>query len=73
VQLYQAHPVLMDYMPFTPATRARLEDLATLQPKVLAAMHGSTFVGDGGAALRASADMLQRRLGVAPVDAQHAL
>jgi hypothetical protein len=26
--LYQAHPVLMDYMPCTPATRARLEDLA---------------------------------------------
>jgi flavorubredoxin len=63
VQLYQAHPVLMDYMPFTPATRARLEDLATLQPKVLAAMHGSSFVGDGAAALRAGADMMERTLG----------
>jgi hypothetical protein len=63
----------MDYVPLTPATRRRLDELAALQPKVLAAMHGSTFIGDGGAALRASADMLQRRLGVAPVDAQHAL
>jgi hypothetical protein len=35
-------------------------------------MHGSTFVGDAGAALRSAGDMLERRLGVAPVDAQHA-
>jgi hypothetical protein len=35
-------------------------------------MHGSTFVGDGGAALRGAADMLQCRLGAVPVDAQHA-
>ena len=63
MELYQAHPVLMDYMPFTPATRARLEDLATLQPKVLAAMHGSSFVGDGAAALRAGADVMERYMG----------
>jgi hypothetical protein len=30
---------------------------------VLAAMHGSTFVGDAAAALRDAADMLQNRLG----------
>jgi hypothetical protein len=35
-------------------------------------MHGSTFVGDGAAALRSAADMLERRLGAVPVDAQHA-
>jgi hypothetical protein len=70
VASYQAHPVLMDYVPLTPATRRRLHELADLQPRVLAAMHGSTFVGDGGAALRSAADMLQHRLGVAPVDAQ---
>jgi hypothetical protein len=35
-------------------------------------MHGSTFVGDGGAALRAAADMLQRRLGEVPVDRHQA-
>ena len=48
VAAYQAHPVLMDYVPLTPATRCRLNELADLQPGVLAAMHGSTFVGDGG-------------------------
>jgi flavorubredoxin len=72
VAAYQAHPVLMDYVPLTPATRRRLNELADLQPTVLAAMHGSSFVGDGEAALRAAADMLQRRLGAAPVDAVHA-
>ena len=60
---YQAHPVLMDYMPFTPKTRQRLETLASLEPHMLAAMHGSTFVGDGGSALRAAGDMLERQLG----------
>ena len=62
----------MDYVPLTPSTRRRLNELADLQPKVLAAMHGSAFVGDGGSALRSAADMLQLRLGAAPVDAQHA-
>ena len=69
IAAYQAHPVLMDYVPLTPDTRRRLNELADLQPRVLAAMHGSTFVGDGGAALRSAADMLQRRLGGVPVDA----
>ena len=63
VAAYQAHPVLMDYMPFTPSTRARLEDLASLQPRVLAAMHGSSFRGDGAAALRSGADMMEKLLG----------
>lgn len=71
IAAYQAHPVLMDYVPLTPSTRRRLDELADLQPRVLAAMHGSTFVGDGAAALRAAADMLQRRLGTAAVDARH--
>jgi hypothetical protein len=43
--------------------------MADLQPRVLAAMHGSTFVGDGGAALRSAADMLQARLGEVPLNA----
>ena len=47
--------------------------LADLQPRVLAAMHGSTFVGDGAAALRSAADMLERRLGAVPVDVHHAV
>jgi len=70
VAAYQQHPVLMDYVPLTPATRRRLDELAALQPRMLAAMHGSTFVGDGATALRAAADMLQARLGAVPVDGQ---
>jgi len=66
IAAYQEHPVLMDYLPLTPVTRRRLFELADLQPKILAAMHGSTFVGDGGGALRLAADMLERRLGTAP-------
>ena len=63
IAAYQAHPVLMDYMPFTPKTRLRLEHLATLEPRFLAAMHGSTFEGDGASALRAAGDVLERQLG----------
>jgi flavorubredoxin len=66
VATYQNHPVLMDYVPFTPQTRRHMEKLASLQPQVLAAMHGSTFVGDGGQALRDAAVALERLLG-APV------
>jgi flavorubredoxin len=58
----QAHPVLMDYVPFTPKTRTRLETLAALEPRLLATMHGSSFSGDGGAALRGAGDVLERRL-----------
>ncbi len=47
---YQA-TFLMDYMPFTPKTEQLLKGLATLQPRTLAAMHGSTFVGNGAQAL----------------------
>jgi flavorubredoxin len=63
----QAHPVLMDYMPFTPQTRRRLDDLAALRPRLLAAMHGSSFEGDGAAAIRATADVMERLLGAQPV------
>ena len=66
VAAYQQHPVLMDYVPLTPATRRRLDELAALKPRVLAAMHGSTFIGDAAAALRGAADMLQHRLGARP-------
>lgn len=61
---YQANPVLMDYMPFTPQTRRRLDDLASLKPRVLAAMHGSSFSGDGAAALRAAAEVMEKHLGI---------
>lgn len=47
---FQAGP-LMDYTPYTPNTRPLLEGLAALKPRVLATMHGSSFVGDGAKAL----------------------
>jgi hypothetical protein len=49
----------MDYVPYTDNTRRQLAKLAALKPRTLAAMHGSTFVGDGAAILLASADVLQ--------------
>lgn len=47
-------------VPYTPSTRIILEDLAGLQPKTLACMHGSSYSGDGGTALRALADMMDK-------------
>ena len=64
IAMMQAHPVLMDYVPFTPQTRDRLETLARLQPRLLAAMHGSAFEGDGAAALRAAGDVMEHHLGL---------
>jgi len=63
-EAYQQSPVLMDYVPYTENTRRQLANLAALQPRVLAAMHGSTFVGDGAAALIASGDVIQQVSGV---------
>ena len=60
--MMQAHPVLMEYVPFTAQTRVRLETLARLEPRLLAAMHGSAFEGDGAAALRAAGDAMERVL-----------
>jgi len=51
------------YIPWTPQTRARLERLAALQPRVCATMHGSAYVGDGATELRALADMLDEVYG----------
>jgi len=49
----------MDYVPYTDNTRRQLAKLAALQPRTLAAMHGSTFMGDGAAILLASADVIE--------------
>jgi flavorubredoxin len=62
VATYQAHPVLMDYVPYTPQTRRQFEKLASLEPQMLAVMHGSSFEGDGSKALRGAADVLERLL-----------
>jgi hypothetical protein len=55
----------MDYVPYNDNTRRQLAKLAALQPRTLAAMHGSTFVGDGAAILLASADVIQSVTGAA--------
>ena len=48
---YQASP-LANYMPYTRQTESNLQKLIALEPTTIAAMHGSTFVGDGAQALR---------------------
>lgn len=53
---YQKGP-LAHYMPYTKDTDAELKRLAALQPKVLAAMHGPSFEGDGARALNDYAEM----------------
>jgi flavorubredoxin len=67
LETYQQSPVLMDYVPYTDNTKRQLAKLAALQPRTLAAMHGSTFVGDGAAALIASGDVIRQVSGCAPV------
>ena len=47
----------------TPETGQSIRTMADLAPARLAIMHGSSFEGDGGAALRALADEYDRRLG----------
>ena len=59
LQTYQQSPVLMDYVPYTDNTRRQLARLADLRPQTLAAMHGSTFVGDGASMLLASAEVIR--------------
>ena len=63
-ETYQRSPVLMDYVPYTENTKRQLANLAALQPRMLAAMHGSSFVGDGAAALVASGEVIRRVTGV---------
>jgi flavorubredoxin len=54
---------LMDYMPWTPKTEARLRELAALAPRTCATMHGSAFRGDGAQALVDLAAVMQEVLG----------
>jgi flavorubredoxin len=62
MQSMQASP-LMDYMPWTPKTESRLQELATLTPRTCATMHGSAFQGDGARALRDLAGVMREVLG----------
>jgi flavorubredoxin len=59
---YQQGP-LANYMPYCTLTEATLHRLAALQPRRLATMHGSVYVGDGGRALRDLATVLREVLG----------
>jgi flavorubredoxin len=43
---------LMDYAPYTHKTKGMLDELAALQPKTLATMHGSSFFGNCSQALK---------------------
>ncbi len=43
--------ILADYVPYSGRTDRAMRRLAELKPRTLAAMHGSTFVGDGQQAL----------------------
>jgi len=47
---YQQGP-MAGYFPYTPETQEKINRLANLKPKTLAAMHGSTYIGDGKSAL----------------------
>jgi flavorubredoxin len=49
--------------PYTPLTEPILHGLADLQPERLALMHGSSFAGDGGKALRDLATVMREVLG----------
>jgi flavorubredoxin len=48
---YDSTP-LAGYQPYTRQTESNLEKLIRLEPKTIAAMHGSTYSGDGAQALR---------------------
>ncbi|HEX6126230.1 MAG TPA: hypothetical protein VFZ23_12725 [Pyrinomonadaceae bacterium] len=59
---YQASP-LANYLPYTPMTDGTLERLSSLEPRVLATMHGSVFEGDGARAMKDYAALLSEILG----------
>ena len=59
---YQRGP-LANYLPYTANTEPTLKRLAALEPRTLATMHGSAFVGDGERALNDLAQVLRRVLG----------
>ena len=54
---------MFGFSSLAPTTPAIIASLAELAPQTLAVMHGSSFTGDGRAALGALADDYVRRLG----------
>ena len=58
---YDATP-LAGYMPYTRQTETNLQKLVDLKPATIAAMHGSTYIGDGAQALREFGDVMREVL-----------
>jgi len=52
---------MFKYSSLSPNMGSTLRALAELSPRTLALMHGPSFSGDGGAAMRALADNYNRR------------
>ncbi len=59
---YEKSP-FAQYMPYTRHTEKTLRELAELQPQACAAMHGSTFVGNGQKEILAMAAMMKETIG----------
>jgi len=59
---FQGGP-LAYYMPYTPRTDAQIRELASLDPRACAPMHGSTFIGDGQRALLDMSTAMKELLG----------
>lgn len=59
---YQAGP-FANYMPYTSHTDGIMQKLASLQPQTIAAMHGSTYRGDGERAILDLAGVMREVLG----------
>jgi hypothetical protein len=59
-----AGPLAND-MPYTAYTDRTLRRLARLKPRTLAAMHGSSFRGDGERAVLDLADVIRETIGAA--------
>ena len=58
---YDATP-LAGYMPYTRQTEMHLQKLVDLEPKTIAAMHGSSYSGDGSQALREFGEVMKELL-----------
>ena len=52
-------------MPYTPYTGDTLRRIAGLKPRTMAVMHGSSFAGDGAAAIHSLAQFIRATLGTA--------
>jgi len=55
---YDATP-LAGYMPYTRQTERNLQKLTDLEPATIAAMHGSTYTGNGALALREFGEVMR--------------